>query len=480
MDSRLEMVIKQVLERIIPNPNAREKMEKATKLVKGRVISEVERGELKAAVEVGGSVAKDTWLSGEADIDVFILFPTSVSKRMLEEIGLYVAKRAMEGFPWRERFAEHPYLEINVDGIRVNIVPCYGVNRGKWISAADRSPFHTDYVRKKLAQRDLSDEVRLFKRFTKGVGVYGAEIKVWGFSGYLCELLVLGYQSFIQTLEEISKWRFGQVVDVENLYRGRHNEARRLFDAPLIVIDPIDENRNVAAAVSKERLGEVITASRLFLEKPETFFFYPSETVPLSPDVLRGNLAKLGVDLVFVVFKSNREVPDVLWGQLYKTVRALKRLLRQHDFSVLRSSAWSDEEGLNALILELETRDLALSKRHIGPPVDSKETMDFLKKHLGAEKTVARPWVEGNRWMVGIGRRYVDAVSLLRERLRDGGRGIGVAGKLVESIKVSKIYVNEEIADFYTSNRGFARFLTDFLSVKPKWIAGETLNPSST
>ena len=30
----------------------------------------------------------------------------------------------------------------------------------------------------------------------QGIGVYGAEIKVGGFSGYLCELLVMKYGGF--------------------------------------------------------------------------------------------------------------------------------------------------------------------------------------------------------------------------------------------------------------------------------------------
>ena len=463
MTSKLESVIMHVLEKIKPNMDEKDLIEKAKKLIKSQINVEVQREAFKAVVKVGGSVAKDTWLNGEADIDVFILFLPTLNKKMLGKIGLHIAKDAMKDFSLTERFAEHPYLETYVDGFRVNIVPCYNVNKGEWISAADRSPFHTDYVRMKLSQNDLRDEIRLLKRFIIGVGAYGAEIKVGGFSGYLCELLVLGYKSFIQTLNEISKWRLGQVVDVEKLYDGKHNEAQRYFDAPLIVIDPVDENRNVAAAVSKEKLGELITASRFFLEKPEKSFFYPNETICQSSNVLIENLTKLKSDLVFVTFRCETEVPDVLWGQLYKTNKALKRLLKQYDFTVLRSSVWSDEEGSNVLIFELETKDIPLSKRHIGPQFDSKEARDFLNKHLGAKNTVSRPWIEGNRWIVGISRSYVNAISLLREKLWSGGRSVGIASKFVENIKDSEIYVNEEIIKFYSSNKGFAKFLSEFL-----------------
>jgi tRNA adenylyltransferase (EC 2.7.7.25) len=48
--------------------------------------------------------------------------------------------------------------------------------------------------------REQKDEVRLLKKFMKGIGVYGAEIKVKGFSGYVAELLVYFYDSFRNVL----------------------------------------------------------------------------------------------------------------------------------------------------------------------------------------------------------------------------------------------------------------------------------------
>ncbi|MBS7613865.1 hypothetical protein KEJ48_06465, partial [Candidatus Bathyarchaeota archaeon] len=42
-------------------------------------------------------------------------------------------------------------------------------------------------------------------KFAKGIGVYGADIKTGGFSGYLCELLIVSYGDFIKTVESASK-----------------------------------------------------------------------------------------------------------------------------------------------------------------------------------------------------------------------------------------------------------------------------------
>jgi tRNA nucleotidyltransferase (CCA-adding enzyme) len=304
----------------------------------------------------------------------------------------------------------------------------------------------------------------------RGVGVYGAEIKVGGFSGYLCEILILKYCSFRMCLEHVSRWRLGEVIDLEDHYEGRHGEARLMFDAPLIVVDPIDEARNAAAAVLEDRLGEFIMASRLFFENPQLSFFFPADTIPLTQGELRYNLEHLGKDLIFVIFNGECEAPDVLWGQLYKTERALKKLLIRNDFNVLRSSSWCDEESSHVLIFELEAERLPAYRKHHGPPIDAKETSIFLKKHLSTEGDACGVWIEGKRWMIAVRRQYVDAVTLLREKLGTHGGEIGIAGKYVDDIIDSEIFINNEICDFYLTNRSFARFLTDFIRGKAKWL----------
>ncbi|MDG6929019.1 MAG: nucleotidyltransferase domain-containing protein, partial [Nitrososphaerota archaeon] len=99
-----------------------------------------------ARVVLGGSYAHDTWLPAEADIDAFLVFPPSLGKERLAEVGLAVAREALRGLDVTKRFSEHPYLEAVMGGVRVNVVPCLGVKHGEWISAADRSPHHTLYM----------------------------------------------------------------------------------------------------------------------------------------------------------------------------------------------------------------------------------------------------------------------------------------------------------------------------------------------
>ena len=190
MASSFEDILAEVLKRITPSGSDREHVLSLAKRLTRKVREASKEKGVEAEIRVEGSVAKDTWLKEEPEIDIFMRVPTTMPREAFGTVCLEIARKATEGFKQIERFAEHPYLEAFVDGVRVNIVPCYRVKRGDWISATDRTPFHTDYVKPLLDERKVG-EVRLLKRFMKGVGVYGAEIKVGGFSGYLCELLIL-------------------------------------------------------------------------------------------------------------------------------------------------------------------------------------------------------------------------------------------------------------------------------------------------
>ncbi|HYA78004.1 MAG TPA: nucleotidyltransferase domain-containing protein, partial [Verrucomicrobiae bacterium] len=208
----IETITGQVLEKITPGKEDRAKVEAITRKLEQKVALACKQEGVAAVVRVEGSVAKDTWLRENPDIDIFIRLPTSIPRKNLGDIGLKIAKKASGNYEQIERFAEHPYLQIIVDGYRLDIVPCYDAKPGEWQSATDRTPYHTDYIKKHLTM-ELRGEVRLLKKFMQGIGVYGAEIKVGGFSGYLCELLIIKYRSFAKTIRAFARYNKRVVID---------------------------------------------------------------------------------------------------------------------------------------------------------------------------------------------------------------------------------------------------------------------------
>jgi tRNA nucleotidyltransferase (CCA-adding enzyme) len=421
---------------------------------------------VRAVVEVHGSVARGTWIAGDRDFDVFIVLDEGYGRRDLPAV--LDAVKGILGEGWVEAYAEHPYLIADVDGFQVDFVPCFRVDpREGLVSATDRTPHHTGFVLDHLPA-SARDEVRLLKRFMKGVGVYGAEVRVGGFSGYLCELLVIALGSFERVLEAASGWRRGGVVDP--LGGSDHGNLRKRFSEPLIVPDPVDPGRNVASAVSETRFWEFSAAARAFLEGPRWEFFYPAEG-DVDVGVLLERVRGHGFDLVFlVVGDGEAEVPDVLWGQLYKSERALVAALGETGFGVVRSRVWSDEASRHVFVFELESATLPAFVRRMGPPVRMVEGVRrFLEAHAGSEETVSGPWVEGNRWWVVVRRGEREAGAVLGSFLVDGGRGVGVSRGIAERVSRGfRVLLGGEVEGIVTPD--FATFLDGFLRGRPGWL----------
>jgi tRNA nucleotidyltransferase (CCA-adding enzyme) len=313
----------------------------------------------------------------------------------------------------------------------------------------------------------------------QGIKVYGAEIKIGGFSGYLCELLILHYKSFIETLQAFAHYTRRMVIDIRNYYADREKELQLLFAEPLVIIDPVDKGRNVASAVQSQKLYTFVGAARVFLKTPNVEFFYPPKARILSAEALEQKVENRGSAYMFLTFATSEAVPDVLWGQLYRTQRSLRKLVELNDFKVLRDAAWSDEKTLNVFVFELEQRVLPSVKKHLGPPIErEKECESFLAKYIHNNSVVSGPYIEQGRWVVELQRRFTDAVELLREKLKEGGRNIGVAELISQAFKEKfRILVNSKVSEVYEINRDFAEFLTHFLEGKPFWLGTAVANP---
>jgi tRNA nucleotidyltransferase (CCA-adding enzyme) len=474
MENEIEAVTKRILEKITPKKEEYAKIDSLSRELEQRITLACKQEGIESIVRVEGSIAKDTWLSENPDIDIFMRLPTSIPRKNLGDVGLKIAKKAAGNAEQLERFAEHPYLEIFLGGYRVDIVPCYDAKPGEWQSATDRTPYHTDYIRAHLG-KDLRGEVRLLKRFMQGTGVYGAEIKVGGFSGYLCELLIMKYGAFAQIIRAFAQYNRRVVIDIEGFYADRKNELSLLFPEPLVIVDPVDKGRNVASAVQPQKLYTFIGAARSFLEKPSEDFFYPPKPEVLSAEALKSQLRNRGSSILFLVIGELNAVPDVLWGQLYRSKRSLRTLLELSDYKVLKDYVWSNEKTVSVFIFELEQQVLPNVKKHLGPPLEREtECEKYLAKYADNERVISGPYIEDGRWMVELPRKTTDAVVLLKEKLADGGKNAGVADLIAKNIQKNlKVLVNSQVIELYDGNGDFAEFLSDFLCGKPFWLKNQ-------
>jgi tRNA nucleotidyltransferase (CCA-adding enzyme) len=464
-----EIVLDQVAKKIVPSDQEREKMEGLSHTIQREVENVLASSGIQAKVSPQGSFARDTWLSGEADLDIFARFPPMIER---EEWGAKVLPAMRKHFsPYRviERYAEHPFLEFRVDGIRVNIVPSYDVKKGEWKSATDRTPYHTQFMQTHLTP-ELRKEARLLKKFAKGIGTYGAEIKTGGFSGMLVDTLAFYYQSFLETLRHASSWTKGTLLEIgkpEGIVSSKEMDP----NVDLVVIDPVDPNRNLAAAVRADRLWSFVAAGRHFLRNPGLWYFFPPEFKPKTRQQFAKRIDATGHEVVAITFKHPVLVPDVLWGQLMKLERSLFDIMAREDFSPNRSALWSDETKESAILVEGDRTILPAVRLQRGPPVSkSEDSASFLEKHMRARDTVRGPWIEGDQWTVEKNRRISSVNELVKTATQEQAFGLAIPKQLGESFRKSvKVLQNREVLSML-GRKGFDKSLWEFLEAKPSWL----------
>lgn len=418
----------------VPREEERRKIDRVARLALSKTRLASKRFREVRGVVLGGSYAKGTWLPESVDIDIFVRMATTAPESRFEEVGLAVGAEAMKGYPRGKKYAQHPYTEASIDGVKVNIVPCYAVSRRHWMSAADRSPFHVRLV-KRLPERQKG-EVRLLKRFMKAVGVYGAEIETQGFSGYVAEVLVMRQKSFIGVLRHFADYERGK---------------GRLFSLP----DPVDPSRDLGIAVSGEKLGRFVLACREFLSRPREAFFrrMVGETRP-----------SMSAAVVAVVFSHRRLSEDILWGELRKTMKHVVRHVEARGFIVARALAASNNADRSAILLIPEFTSLPELEQRVGPTIDMrKETGEFILRNRRKARLV---WVDDDaRVRLLQDREYTDLNQFLDDIVRGRAGPMGASEEVADGMASSaKVLSGQELARLAKSEEWVANGIREISS----------------
>lgn len=345
-------VIAQARSRVKPTPEQAERAEKLADSILSRIKEETARYREITGMELGGSYKKDTWLARpKMDIDVYVVFELGTDPGRFEDIAISVGYGALKGYAPYKRFSEHPYVEARIDeNALVNIVPCYNVKKGEWASSADRSRFHTAYMNGKLTD-DMRDDVRLLKAFLTANGLYGAQIAKRGFSGYVTEVLIAHYGSFEAVIREFAKIRPGTVI----------GKAAKEFGSAISIIDPIDENRNLAAAISDENLAKFMLSCIAFERRPSIKFFEAHKTEGET-------VHKRWKNVLTIRFRFERRAPDTIWGQTAKAILKIVNHLERGGFVVIRYKAHiNTEENTGYLFVLLNATTIQPTYVQEGP-----------------------------------------------------------------------------------------------------------------
>ena len=410
-------------EEVVPNDDEIKKKKKTASYVVRRISKEISKYPEVVGTELGGSYAKGTWLAGEMDIDVFVKFDRDVPDECFRSISRRIGFDSMAKHNPNERYADHPYVEAQVDNTTINVVPCYDVEYGGWKSAADRSPYHTRFMCERLTD-SLRNDVRLLKKLLKVRGIYGAQMAIRGFSGYAAEVIVLHFGGFEETIRNIADIKCGAII----------GETTRKFDTPISIIDPIDENRNLAAAISNRNAALFILACRGIVENPGAGLLGPKSMKPhLEWD-----------NVVSVKFGRGDENSEVIWGQMRRAASAMIRQMELGGFVIIRHKVLVSRDYVHLLFLT-ESPRIPDKIVQVGPDIFRR---DESAKFAGDGGMV---WVSSDMRLRRIEKRtHHTAGALLRHILRNPeragipaglhshirkGASVTVGGRVAQSVK---------------------------------------------
>jgi len=399
----IEDILKATLQKIKPLEEDRQRLYKLFNKVRKDLELCLSTTDKRFEITLQGSFAKDTFIKEDVDIDIFVLFdPLDVSSEWIDKIFIpHIHNCLQNQYKLIIKYASHPYVTTYIDNIEINIVPAYNVKSpNNIITAVDRTPFHTKYILSKLNDA-LKDEIRILKYFLKTWNLYGAEINIQGFSGYLTELLILAYGTFLDLLKASKQWRPYKVcIDIEKHYKDVKDCLKAFKNNVLIVVDPIDPKRNAAAAVSLKTFSTFRLLASLFLEKPSHIFFdrllKKDEVLHIEyiNKYLKERLESTFSCLIGIEFEIVKPIPDIVWGQLNRIERVLKNTLKSHDFRDVYIDSWIDNEFKRAItLIEVINCNFDYEIKRGPPSFIIDEAINFIIKNKDA---LAGPWIDDN------------------------------------------------------------------------------------
>jgi len=346
---------------------------------------------------VGGSFGKDTWLKGDFDIDLFVLFEKD--DKNISNIVEEALKK--EKLNYIRIHGSRDYFKVSYKDFEFEIVPILKIEKPEDAkNVTDLSPYHIYYVKKKLEENpELKNEIRLLKAFMKNINVYGAESYIKGFSGYATELLIIYYKSFLNFIKQASEWKPKVLIDIEKHYKNVNEAIKTLgkdkTKSPIILIDPTFPKRNATASVSTEKFAKLIFYCKLLLNdlkegKDITKYFF-SKKIELKEYIVKAKKYNTKLIILEVLGKGNSI--DIKNSKILKTAGFFKKQIENLGFKILDLDInfSKDIENPSYIYIYVYPEKLPDYELRIGPPVWVKESFNrFYEKWKKYEMKISK------------------------------------------------------------------------------------------
>ncbi|HIH38254.1 CCA tRNA nucleotidyltransferase [Candidatus Woesearchaeota archaeon] len=375
----MKNVRKEVLEAIKPSKKEKGQLQKSITATLKKLNGSLKR----AKAIIGGSGAKGTFLKNQKDADIFVLYEKEFSHN--HNISDELEKTIKSLFPIYQRIhGSRDYFQVKND-VLFEFVPIIKIRRpSEAENITDISPLHSAWVLKHASEKQ-KDDIRLLKAFCKANHIYGAESHIKGFSGYVCEILIIHYGSFEKTLRSASAWKEKTVIDPAKYYKRKNvfmamNASK--IQAPLIIVDPVQESRNAAAALSADCFHAFKDQAKKLQKKPSASFFR-------QKDMTKESIIRIAKNKPVFIVKANLldGKDDIVGSKALKVFTFLKAELERGGFVLLESQHQFQGSAFMMWFI-LEADPIPASFIHKGPPLSLPKHVAVFKKRYPSAKPV--------------------------------------------------------------------------------------------
>ncbi len=368
----IKNILDEVLKEIQPDKEYEEEIFKGIK----EIIKKISKNQKYIMANLGGSGAKGTWLK-TFDADIFVLFDYKNFKdktAVLSDILEKILKKRFKRFA--RLHGSRDYFQLRQGKFTFEIIPILKISKSEMaLNITDVSPLHFKWVSR---HKSLINEMKLTKQFCQAQNIYGAESYIRGFSGYICEILTVYYGSFYSLMKNAAKWPSKVTIDVEKYYRGKDifkiiNTSK--LTSPLIVIDPVQKDRNAAAALSQEKFDAFRQAAMEFIIRPSKDLFY-------RKDLKRQFLDEKAKNKKLVIMKV-KPLPgkiDVVGGKLLKIFEFIGETSKRHGFKMTAKGWEWDKRNCAYFYFLFDKKPLPDIIEIEGPPRKLKIHVDNFKR----------------------------------------------------------------------------------------------------
>ncbi len=196
--------------------------------------------------------------------------------------------------------------------------------------------------------------------------------------------------------------------------------GRTTFDTPLVFYDPVDENRNVASALSEDSFATFLRASDDYLTSPQESFFFPIPQKVWSIKAIRTEIKERGSRLLVVSLDRPEMTEDNLYPQLRRTLDGLRRLLESWAF-VIVDGVYSVKDEEVVFSFELLNDELPQMRLHKGPPVWTENAQRFIEKWQ--DRSYGALFIENGCWVAKVPRTYRTAAEVIEKEIKGAALG---------------------------------------------------------